>query len=411
MQHTPFTARKVGFRALSAALAVATACSPTKPSSSDAGAEQELLACGDEEALGLYTRRIEPLLNDTEVKSCNQCHLSGVDLGLFVRSTPCRTMSCLRELGLVDLETPERSTVLDWIRRAQPESELITQAVIDAEYDAFREWVEYHARCGDQVCPPDSGNACEEETPGPYCSTTEPAFRGFDDPGDCSDLTLENLFGDRVYRWRNRCYPCHFEADTDVPIAPKWISQGTDRTVGDRWERCWVGSLETMHTVVRNGYIDLDAPESSLLLLKPLSTEQGGVAHGGSDKFEGADDEAYVGFRDFVERYAQCAAERPDLPRPEREPAPWGTVDAGPESPIRAYCSCMLLSCHEAYHARWGDTDEKAAAGCRVDALALPVAGEDVVEGDYIECRLHYCEGADQAPDACTAAMGGDPCR
>jgi hypothetical protein len=174
---------------------------------------------------------------------------------------------------------------------------------------------------------------------------------------------------------------------------------------------CTAASLETMRTVVRNGYIDLDAPDQSLLLLKPLSAAQGGVVHGGHEKFEGTDDPAYLAFRDWLERYATCAESNTELPRPEREPSPTGFVDAGPESPIFAYCNCMLSSCHDIFHFLWGETDAEATAGCRAAALQLDVAGEARVDGDFIECRLRYCELALTAPGACAAAGGAAPCQ
>jgi hypothetical protein len=99
----------------------------------------------------LYQRKIAPLLATDRPKTCNQCHLSGIDLSLFVRDDMCETRACLLDLGLVDLENPDQSAVLGWIARAHPESELITQEVIDREYEAFQEFVEQIARCGGEA--------------------------------------------------------------------------------------------------------------------------------------------------------------------------------------------------------------------------------------------------------------------
>lgn len=57
---------------------------------------------------------------DQPPKTCNTCHLSGVDLQMFVRETPCQTMACLDARGLVDLADPTRSVVLQWIAHADP---------------------------------------------------------------------------------------------------------------------------------------------------------------------------------------------------------------------------------------------------------------------------------------------------
>lgn len=374
----------------------------------DAGAE---LVCAPDAGLSLFERRIAPLLSAERPHSCNQCHLSGIDLGLFVGDDPCETLTCLSARGLVDLDTPEDSQLLRWIARAKPDSALITQAVIDAEYEAVRAWLVYHARCGESACGPQDAAVCEAPMRLVGCPVDAPRVPGAD-PGDCSDLTLERLFSERVFTWRNRCYPCHFEQDRQVPIAPKWIDDTADSLSDDRETRCHEASLATLRTIVRRGYIDLSAPERSLLLLKPLSIGAGGVLHGGHDKFEGLDDPAYRDFRLFLERYAACADENANLPRPERMPAPQvEDDDAGVESPVYGYCNCMLVHCHDDFHATFGDADADAIAGCRIEALAVPSVGEPAVDGHSLECRLHYCQLADRAAGACEAALGGSPCQ
>lgn len=86
-------------------LACATGCRST----------QELpdppVACTGDGATELYTRKIEPILKDDHPTSCNQCHLSGIDLSIFVKDTPCQTMACMSQLGLVDLTQPAQSKV------------------------------------------------------------------------------------------------------------------------------------------------------------------------------------------------------------------------------------------------------------------------------------------------------------
>jgi hypothetical protein len=253
--------------------------------------------CSQDEALELYERRIEPVLMDDQPKSCNQCHLSGVDLALFVRDTPCQTMACLARQGLVDLDDPNDSVVLDWIARADPDSELVTPEVIQAEYDGFRAWIGLHADCRD-LCP-EFDDPCEESEAGSKCpvpgASTEQ--RPVDDPNDCRSTTLELLFREKVYGWRGRCYACHFENWEGPPAeAPRWIAVG----------ECDDGSLRTLHNVEAAGWMDLDEPSQSLLLLKPLAESAGGVWHGGHDKFADTMDPAYLDFLYFIERYAEC---------------------------------------------------------------------------------------------------------
>lgn len=249
----------------------------------------------------LYQRKIAPLLATDRPKTCNQCHLSGIDLGLFVRDDMCETRACLLELGLVDLQNPDQSAVLGWIARAHPESELITQDVIDQEYAAFQEFVEQIASCGGEACP---GVSCPATAGTPECGS----------PGDdahvpllvpegtsCDPPTMEAQFRDTVYVWRDRCAPCHFTG-SNVPDSPKFINVQTS---------CNAGSLETYYNLVGSGLIDANDPEQSLLLRKPLAVSDGGVKHGGSAKFSGKDDATYVSFLSFVEYWVGCGAPVP----------------------------------------------------------------------------------------------------
>lgn len=239
----------------------------------------------------LYNKRIAPLLATDRPKTCNTCHLSGIDLDMFVQDTPCQTMACLDERGLVDLGDPKSSTILRWISRADPASPLISQQVIDEEYAAFLAWIEATAACGgcylgDTPC----GTPVQQ-----VCDADDPNSEKYDDPGDCSPLTRETLFRRRVYAWRGRCSPCHLD-DTKVD-APKWIATGA----------CELGSLTTMHNVLERGLIDLADPAASLLLRKPLAEGVGGVKHGGHDKFATVDDPAYLDILSWISREAACA--------------------------------------------------------------------------------------------------------
>lgn len=238
----------------------------------------------------LFTRRIAPLLASDRPKTCNTCHLSGVDLQLFVQETPCQTMACLDARGLVDLEDPRSSTVLQWISRADPASPLIDQGVIDEEYAAFLAWIEASAACG--LCYT-GATPCGEPVAA-TCPADDPKNEPKDDPGDCSPLTRETLFRHRVYAWRDRCYPCHF--DNQDFVAPKWIASGS----------CELGSLTTMRNVLNGGLVDLNDPANSLLLLKPLAESAGGVKHGGDDKFADVNDPAYIDFLAWISREAAC---------------------------------------------------------------------------------------------------------
>jgi hypothetical protein len=222
-------------------------------------------------------------------------------MSLFVRSTPCETMACLNDLGLVDFATPKSSQVLSWIERAKPSSPLITGAVIQAEYDGFLEWIQHYAECGRFEC---ESVDCGPRQADPFCdvanepdTATGPEL----DTGGCSELALERLFRDSIYESRGRCFPCHFESekseDITAPDALRFIEQsGT----------CDTSSLETMRNVVDAGLVNVDEPTRSLLLLKPLDVEGGGVPHGGHAKFFPGSDPGYDNFLYWLTRYAEC---------------------------------------------------------------------------------------------------------
>jgi hypothetical protein len=254
--------------------------------------------CTQNEGLDLYEKRIAPILEDDRPKSCNQCHLSGVDLTNFVQDTPCQTMACLEDKGLVDLDDPDDSVILTWIERASPDSNLITEEVIQQEYDGFLEWIEFNAACGSETCE-SYDDPCGDGPLDTDCEYVpgQTEQQEFDDPGDCSDLTIELAFREKVYAWRGRCQPCHYSNHTAEPKdAPRWIQVG----------ECDEGSLATMRNVEHGGLINVEDPKQSLLLLKPLPESYGGVEHGGHDKFHDETDPAYLDFLYWLERYAQC---------------------------------------------------------------------------------------------------------
>lgn len=264
---------------------------------------EPVYACNEAGSTELYEKRIAPLLEDDRPKSCNQCHLSGVDLALFAKDTPCQTMACMVGEGVVDLDEPEASLLLQWIDRAAPESEGITESVLREERQGVLEWIEHSAACG--LCADPASLACGDEggklTDCEVNSKSPPGYAEVD-PGDCSDKTLELLFQNTFFPWRGRCHPCHFDGfEEQVPEAPKWIGVGA----------CNPASLSTMRRVIEAGYVDTADPENSLLLTKPLEEELGGVFHEGGTKIHSKDEELYVRLLYWVTRYADCASGSP----------------------------------------------------------------------------------------------------
>lgn len=255
--------------------------------------------CDESTGTEIYERRIAPVLVDDRPKSCNECHLSGVDLTLFARETPCETLACMQDLGLVDLASPEDSLILKWIDRASPSSPLITEAIIAEEYEGMREWLEYYSGCGLAEC---AGIQCGDGKREVFCElTNEPlAEQGRAvDPGGCSEVALELLFRETIYASRRRCFPCHSDDESrNFPTAGHWLIEG---------DTCAVSSLRTMRNLIERNLINVDDPEQSLLLLKPLDQSEGGIQHGGLDKFHPGDAN-YEDMLYWLTRYGQCNA-------------------------------------------------------------------------------------------------------
>lgn len=409
----------------------------------------EAPSCAPEEAAFVYRRRIAPLLDDERPASCNRCHLQGIDLRGFVRETACQSMACLLEKDLVDLESPGESGILALIDRARGGP---TPEIAEAEYQGFLAWIEYSARCHAQACAP-MANACESPAPpdagvvdasvapdvGPMTPADASAIDMTTDAGamdaavdadladagpdhvrhvpgvredvrPCSAHSLALHFQARVMPWRRRCHHCH--ADDGITAgtrgAPLWMVDGPD----------FESARQTAARVLSAGYVDLQAPDQSLILLKPLTQRAGGVEHGGGNKFTRDTDPAYLDFRSWVEAVARCGV--PDFesiaPPPDAERLDMGVVDASPPPredagrprPLSTYCTCMLEHCHDTFHRLWGEDDGTARIVCLQQAARL--------SPETLSCRQAVCDSApilpDNAEDAvlCAGAVGDGLC-
>ncbi|MEZ4384186.1 MAG: hypothetical protein R3A79_22825 [Nannocystaceae bacterium] len=77
------------------------------------------------------------------------------------------------------------------------------------------------------------------------------------------------------------------------------------------------------------------------------------------------------------------------------------------------YCACMLEACHDLYHATWGENHVLSEMACLASAAESPSAGMPATEGDFIECRAHYCALAAETADmgVCDSALGEGACQ
>ena len=114
------------------------------------------------------------------------------------------------------------------------------------------------------------------------------------------DRVLES-FTNTVWPMRFRCMNCHTEG---AAASKKLVEEHGERVA---WFKA-AGPEATLAYLRTSKLIDVDAPEKSLLLRKPL----GEVKHGGGKKFV-VGDQGYEAFRAFLEDYARIVKdEYPD---------------------------------------------------------------------------------------------------
>lgn len=244
----------------------------------------------------LFEKRISPILQSPKASSCAECHLSGVDLKDYIRPTERETFVALKSAGLIDVNRPRASKLLDFIRRAPEKSPLITQKVRDEELAAFIAWIEA------AVADPALKNAKAEQTPiGP--TLPEEVIRH-----TRRDAVLRQ-FDELVWSEVARCAGCHSPKQNQQQVAKH--GQRVSWIVPD-------DAAATLQKLVDAGIIDIEKPAESLLLAKPLMK----VPHGGGQKML-IGDRSYQQFRSFLEDYAKAvqggyrAAEQ--LPQPSAE--------------------------------------------------------------------------------------------
>jgi hypothetical protein len=257
----------------------------------------------------VFEKRILPIFKSPNPSSCVQCHLAGVDLKNYILPSHEQTFASLRDQGLIDLDRPEKSKILALIQMGEGDKNgaaLIHQKTRRAEYEAFADWVKRSAR-------DPRLRALPKLTPTEVAGPKRPAevIRHAR-----ADGLLES-FANSIWALRFRCMSCHTEGH---PENRKLVEKHGERVA---WVKA-AGPEATLAYLRASKLIDVDKPEQSLLLLKPL----GEVKHGGGKKFLPGD-QGYKAFRAFVEDYARIVKDQyPDaasLPAAGAEPARFGT--------------------------------------------------------------------------------------
>jgi hypothetical protein len=248
----------------------------------------------------VFERRILPILKSAQPSTCAECHLSGVDLKDYIQPTERATFLALRDQKLIDVKRPENSHLLRLIRMSTPKTPLLTQKARDTEYAAFRDWIEA------VVKDPALATAPRQKA----AKRTGPKVANAVIRHTRKDQALSS-FERNVWLQEGRCMNCHREGTPENAEHLKKYGKRVAWFVANDPE-------ETMRRILAQGLVNVQTPEQSLLLLKPLNK----VPHGGGVKFLYGDT-GYKMFRAWIEDYAKSVQGKyrsaKDLPAPSRE--------------------------------------------------------------------------------------------
>lgn len=230
----------------------------------------------DGAALAVFVKRILPIFQAKKPSSCTECHLSGVDLKDYIQPSQEKTFASLVNVGLIDVQKPDDSKILQFINRRPDEPNFITDKVRQQEHDAFQAWIQA------AVKDPALLAAKSSESIGPQ--VPDEVLRHAR-----KDRVLAS-FIENVWTEVGRCAACHSPDQNQKQVKEhgeqvSWIKLDDPQA--------------TLNHMVEAGIINSDVPLESLLLTKPAMQ----VEHGGGQKMV-VGDRSYKQFRRFIDDYA-----------------------------------------------------------------------------------------------------------
>lgn len=254
------------------------------------------LTAGD--ANEIFQRRILPLAKADKPSSCIECHVAGVDLAQYIKDDAASTFAALRSAGLVNAEQPEKSKLLEFIARAPDKGDAALAKVRAEELAAFRTWIAAAAK-DSSLLAAKAPTADQPIGPTVPSEVIRHARR---------DRVLAS-FMENIWIERERCAGCH-SPDKNQRVV-KMHGEHISWIVPD-------DPAGTLATIIDHDLIDLNNPDKSLILQKPLNE----VEHGGHIKFaRGTRTDKQ--FRRFLNDYAATALGKyqtaADLPRPTEQ--------------------------------------------------------------------------------------------
>ncbi len=234
-------------------------------------------------ALAIFQHRIAPILNSPMKSSCTECHLSGVDLKDYIGDSQEETFTSLRAAGMIDIAHPENSKILTFIQRAPEKSTPMGEQVRHQEYEAFKAWIVAASSDGMLVSLAADTNQLGPEVPLAVIRHTR------------LDHVVQS-FRENIWSEMGRCVNCHSPELNRKMVGRSGHTQEEVDAISWIVPRDPAGTLQKL---VDTGNIDLDEPDASLVLTKPIGIEE----HGGGPKFAlGSNTDK--NFRRFLNDYA-----------------------------------------------------------------------------------------------------------
>ena len=275
----------------------------------------------ESEALSIFNERIMPIFRSPNPSSCVQCHLSSVDLKNYILPSHERTFASLRDQGLIDLENPKSSKILELIdmgsKDADGYAKRIHSELRKAEYEAFAAWI---TEC------------CKDDRLRSLPAVDKDQFAGPLHPDEvirhARKSRVLDSFVRNVWSQRMRCFPCH----TPHEIRPnqtkakdsfeKWQDQyGDQMLIFHETPEATLRYLVKASQKSKEGtlpLLNLKQPGKSLFVLKPMSkippkvgnqrvpTYSEPIYHMGGLKIH-KDDHSHKAFLSWIEDYANIA--------------------------------------------------------------------------------------------------------
>jgi hypothetical protein len=81
----------------------------------------------------VFERRILPIAQSDRASSCRECHFGGVELQNYIGQNQAATFAALRDEGLIDVEQPDQSKILQFINRRPEQADPLRDKVRQAE--------------------------------------------------------------------------------------------------------------------------------------------------------------------------------------------------------------------------------------------------------------------------------------